>query len=111
MRLFLFVLILVVGCQQSSEQKKDQPISTVVEKQPSELTDSLFKTEIGWGYDILLNGKPFIHQPHIPGISGNKGFDSEGKAQKAADFIKFKIKNKIMPPSVTEIELDSIGAL
>lgn len=37
-----------------------------------------------WGYDILMDGKLFIHQPFAPGISGNRGFSTKEKAELAA---------------------------
>ncbi|MDA9121425.1 DUF4907 domain-containing protein [Flavobacteriales bacterium] len=40
-----------------------------------------------WGYDIMINGKLFVHQPFAPGISGNKGFSSKEKASSAAELV------------------------
>lgn len=65
----------------------------------------------GFGYNIFIDGKLYVHQPHIPAVSGNNGFASAGNAEKAAAFIVYKIKNNILPPSVTQHELDSVGAL
>lgn len=65
----------------------------------------------GFGYDILIDGKPYVHQPHIPAVAGNKGFATSQAANKAGEFVAYKIKNNIMPPSITEHELDSVGAL
>ena len=65
----------------------------------------------GYGYDIYIfnSPDPYIHQPHIPAVPGNTGFQTEAKARKAAEFIAYKIKNNIMPPSVTPHDLDSLG--
>jgi Domain of unknown function (DUF4907) len=65
----------------------------------------------GYGYNILIDGKPYVHQPHIPAVAGNKGFATLDAANKAGAFVAYKIKNNIMPPSITEHELDSVGAL
>lgn len=65
----------------------------------------------GFGYDIIANGKPYIHQPHIPAIAGNRGFATEAAAKKAGEFILTKIRKNIMPPSVSKEELDSLGVL
>ena len=65
----------------------------------------------GFGYDIFADGKPYIHQPHIPAIAGNRGFATEEAARKAGEFILTKIRKNIMPPSVTKEELDSLGVL
>ena len=65
----------------------------------------------GFGYDIYMYRSLYVHQPHIPAINGNRGFDTEEQAHKVAEFIVYKIKNNIMPPSVTPQELDSLGVL
>jgi hypothetical protein len=78
----------------------------------SNFTAEVIHTEgIGWGYDLYIDGKKTIHQPHIPGVAGTKGFSSKENAQKAANFVLFKLKNNIMPPSVSKEELDSLGVL
>jgi len=72
----------------------------------------IFKNDsLGFGYDIIVNGKPYVHQPNIPAVPGNRGFSTEESARKAANLVAFKIKNNIMPPSVSIKELDSIGVL
>ncbi|MDF2456563.1 MAG: hypothetical protein K0R51_2556 [Cytophagaceae bacterium] len=77
----------------------------------STFTAEVINSEIGWGYDLYIDGKKTIHQPHIPGVSGMKGFDTKEKAEKTANFVLFKLKNNIMPPSVSKEELDSLGVL
>ncbi len=65
----------------------------------------------GFGYDILIYDAVYNHQPHIPAINGMRGFHTKDQARKAAELVVYKIKNNIMPPSVSPQELDSIGAL
>lgn len=74
------------------------------------VTITTFQTEIGWGYDVDVSGTK-LHQPHIPAISGNKGFKTEEDARKTAELVAHKIKNNVMPPSLTVEELDSLGVL
>jgi hypothetical protein len=64
-----------------------------------------------FGYDILLYGKPFVHQPNIPGLPGNEGFTTKKKAQTVAEFVVKKIKNNEIPPTVTVEDLNSMGVL
>lgn len=64
-----------------------------------------------FGYDILLHGKPLVHQPHIPGLPGNEGFTTKERAQKVADFVVKKIRKGEMPPTVTREDLNGMGAL
>ena len=63
----------------------------------------------GFGYDIILDGHTYVHQPTIPALPGNNGFSTEEKAKKVAELVSFKIQNNIMPPTVEVRELDSLG--
>lgn len=69
----------------------------------------VFETAKGWGYQIEQGGKPFIHQPMIPGIVGEKGFANAEQARKAGDLVVEKIRNRQLPPSLTVEELKGIG--
>ena len=107
----LLIAITIIACNNSSNQNKTAENTPSKPKLDLNLSDSTYQTEVGWGYDIKMNGKTYIHQPHIPSVGGNQGFSSQDKAQKAAAFVKYKIENNIMPPSVSPNELDSIGVL
>jgi hypothetical protein len=63
----------------------------------------------GYGYIIFINGKKTIVQPHIPGSTGNKGFDSPEKATMTAGFIVDKLRKNNWPPTISAYELDSLG--
>lgn len=65
----------------------------------------------GWGYDIYIFGSLYIHQPHIPAVPGNRGFKTEADAKKAGEWAMHKIRNNIMPPTISVQELDSLGVL
>jgi len=58
-----------------------------------------------WGYDIMMNGQLFVHQPFVPGISGNRGFSTKAKAVLAAELVIEKIGQGLMPPSLSEEEV------
>jgi hypothetical protein len=34
----------------------------------------------GWGYDVMRDGHPYIHQPYIPDIQGIHGFQTKEQA-------------------------------
>jgi len=70
---------------------------------------SVFQAEEGWGYDIYLNGERYIHQPTIPVVQGNKGFKNEKEAKQVAELVAEKIRNDIIPPTISSEELDSLG--
>ncbi len=65
----------------------------------------------GFGYDIYLNQKLYVHQPHVPAVAGSKGFSTPENAKRTGEFVAYKIRNNIMPPSVSPEELDSLGVL
>ncbi|MCO6481707.1 MAG: DUF4907 domain-containing protein [Flavobacteriales bacterium] len=61
-----------------------------------------------FGYDILGNGKLFVHQTNLPGLPGVEGCRTRDDAQRLASFVIGKIHKGQMPPSVTPAELDSL---
>ena len=86
-------------------------LGSCAEKKTEDITIHTFQTETGWGYDILIKNKVYVHQPVIPAIPGKNGFKNENDARKTAVLVSKKIAENIMPPSVTIRELDSIGVL
>ena len=53
-----------------------------------------FRTTGGWGYAILTNGKPFIHQPTIPGQPGLLGFASEAQARRVGERVVERLQQE-----------------
>lgn len=103
-----------------AEQSKPAPQPTAAYNPylDSKITVEVFKVDSietngsrGWGYDIMIDGKIYIHQPNVPAVMGNNGFSSEEQAREAGEFIVSKIMKNILPPSVTAEELDSLGLL
>ena len=120
--LFLSFLVFI-SCTSQPEQVENT--SLPIAPQPNEqnqieaipnfttqifLVDSL-NPKSGFGYNILVDGSIFIHQATIPSLPGNKAFDSKEKAELVANLVSHKLKNNIMPPSVTKAELDSLKIL
>ncbi len=65
-------------------------------------------TNSGWGYEIVVGHKTFIHQQFIPAIQGEKAFATKEDAMKTADLVVSKIvKGKL--PSITMADLSSLG--
>ncbi|GAB2569608.1 DUF4907 domain-containing protein [Spirosoma areae] len=69
----------------------------------------VFETPGGWGYDILTNDKPFIHQPTIPGQSGIVGFASPEQARRVGERVVEKIQHTQALPTLTNDELRQLG--
>jgi len=64
-----------------------------------------------FGYDILLQGRPFVHQPSIPALPGNEGFTTREGAQSVAELVVKKIRGGEIPPTVTVEELNALDVL
>jgi hypothetical protein len=112
-----FLILLIWACNPGNKQEKPaaQPDSaniksdSVMMSATGDLTYEIIPGQSGtYGYDILKNGKVYIHQPHIPGASGVEGFKAEGQARAAAELMITKLKNNIVPPTITEEELTEI---
>lgn len=74
------------------------------------LSYKCFKTEQGWGYDVLANNNIIIHQPFIPGQPGGAGFSNEQQAAGAAEFVIEKIKSGEIP-AINHQQLQRPGVL
>lgn len=61
------------------------------------LSYQCFKTNEGWGYDIMAGRKIIIHQPFMPGEPGHAGFKQEQQAASVARFVIEKIKSGQLP--------------
>ena len=112
--IILLVSFFFIKCENNDEKEilKETNATPLTEQQNPIFSTQVFNIKNKqFGYDILMNGQPYIHQPHIPAISGNNGFTSKNKAQIAGDFIIKKLNNNIMPPTITLKELDSLGVL
>jgi Domain of unknown function (DUF4907) len=57
----------------------------------------LFRASSGWGYNILVDKKIFIHQVFIPAIAGNKEFATKEEAMKTASLAIEKLKKGKLP--------------
>ena len=66
-----------------------------------------FEVENGWGYQLSLGDKVFIHQPFIPAVSGQQAFVSKAEALKTGNFVLQKMRNH-EPPAISVHELDSL---
>lgn len=62
-----------------------------------------------FGYDILLNGTPYIHQLSIPGQPGNRGCATRADAEKLATLVIQKIRAGEVPPTVNDKDLEQLG--
>lgn len=78
---------------------------------PLFMLSSLKMWEGNWGYDIYIYGKLYVHQPYIPAVNENRGFEKEEHAVRTAQLAVDKIRNNVLPLNITVQELDSLGVL
>ena len=77
------------------------------------LKATTFRVSGGWGYDIAVHGKGYIHQPFIPGIPGRKPFPDRRSARRASKTVKARLANGLAPVltqgDLLKIGIDSLG--
>jgi Domain of unknown function (DUF4907) len=128
---YLVIVLFIASCSDNSKPEKKidrEQNETKIEKKVDRLTQSnkkttqqsnstaskliakpIFDTQTGWGYDIYDGAKLLVHQPHIPAIQGNHGFESADQALVVANKVIEKIDAGIMPPSLSIEELKKLG--
>lgn len=111
---FSYTIMALIGlaCLLPSCSNQNSGSHEVNKSQPTKQATfqiKLVEYDNGWGYDIYLDEKLVIHQPHIPAMAGRKGFKTKEQANSVAELAVLKIKNGIMPPTITLQELDSLG--
>ena len=123
----VILIFLFFSCRQPSqspnEQNSIQDLSSLdsiqtdknLAQNNSNINFIIFRTDTctpdsikGWGYDIYVDDKLMIHQPHIPAVAGKLAFVNQASAQMVANLVVYKLRNNIMPPSITIEDLDSI---
>lgn len=108
------IVVIVAGLAITAcNKKKESPnpagsgtFSMIDSQTPIDL--EAFEHETGWGYKISINNEPFIYQEFIPGIEGNKPFQSKEEAQKCGELVvkKMKLGQNF---STKRAEIDSLG--
>jgi hypothetical protein len=113
----LLCILSILACHTGASPTKGGPTGQEIKPKENPYTKAEITTRIipsannTFGYDILLYGKPLVHQPNIPGIPGNEGFATQERAQTVAEFVVKKIRNNEMPPTVTIEDLNTMGVL
>lgn len=101
--------------QPSPDQANAAPVANTAPAQKiaaSAITYKIIGSESeGYGYDVFADGKMVIHQPGIPGQPGIKGFRTKADSEKVAQLVVKKLKNKEMPPTVSEEELRTLKVI
>ncbi|MEO8764263.1 MAG: DUF4907 domain-containing protein [Ginsengibacter sp.] len=61
----------------------------------------------GWGYEIMVDHKVFIHQPYIPAIAGRREFLTKEDAMKTAGMVIEKLISG-QQPAITKNDLAAL---
>lgn len=107
----LGLLVLVVLVFLNFKKQHDSQLEVKTETSPylnSNIEIKTFEVEKGWGYDITIDGALYVHQPSIPALPGENGFESEIHARAVAELMVQKIRDNILPPGVTKEEVQEI---
>lgn len=95
----MLVAAIVIGTTKKSKQQGKEWLP--IDLHAIKMTD-------GWGYEVLVDKKVFIHQDCIPAIALYKKFSSETDALLIGDKVVKKIK-KGQKPSITLGEIEESG--
>jgi Domain of unknown function (DUF4907) len=80
-------------------------------KSPKQFTAQIIPQPDGtWGYDILSEGKLLIHQPHIPALPGNRGFETTAQAERVAAAVIQKMEQGERMPTLSVAEVQTFRA-
>jgi hypothetical protein len=63
----------------------------------------------GFGYDIYVDNKLFIHQTSIPAVAGNNGFATKAEAENVAKKVIEKMQKGDALPTMSVTELKALG--
>jgi hypothetical protein len=85
----LLFIVVIIGISINTNKKSGDRMFKI--------ESQAIQTSSGWGYNILVDHKIFIHQEYIPAISGNKSFVNKEDAMKVADLAIEKIKKGKLP--------------
>ena len=117
----LFILFIFIGFPGTSisadEAAGKKKIKQEVKQQKNPYANAEITIKIipsankTFGYNVLLYGRPLVHQPNIPGLPGNEGFITKERSQKVAEFVVNKIRKNEMPPTVSIEDLNKMGVL
>jgi hypothetical protein len=90
------------SCSPSAGHRKE----THAVEQSDSIRINTFQVNNGYGYEIYLNNTKVVYQPTIPVIEGNTNFPTKELAFETALLVTSKIRNGIIPPSISSEEME-----
>jgi hypothetical protein len=64
-----------------------------------------------FGYDVYADGKLLVHQPNVPALPGNRGFDTRESAEIVARLVLRKLRSGEKLPTVSIDEMRRLNAI
>lgn len=104
--ILLAVIVTTYIVHTESPGSKETGTSAI--QQEPEINLTVYALENGWAYKVLINNSIFIDQENIPGLTGDKVFQSKSEAEKCGQLVIKKLRQRVIP-SVSKEELDSLG--
>lgn len=103
---FLFILVILFSCSRSPEKERIDRKNT-----PGSITVETFRLDSlkGWGYEIVVDKRIYIHQEYIPALAGNRVFLSREDALKTGNRVKEKLAAGKSPTLSKEEVLTLLG--
>ncbi len=95
------IIIALATVYYARHQKKDDKVFVQAET---------FQTTRGWGYNITVDGKVYIHQEFIPGLSGKQSFKTKEDALKVGRKVIEKLSSNQLP-TITTDDLKQMGII
>ena len=86
-------VVFLNSCNNSSAAQ-DQKTAEMAKEGKVPVNASVFKTDKGWGYSIIVDNKLYIRQDIIPAVEGNQGFATNADATTVDELVLNKMKNK-----------------
>ena len=101
--LFLCTILNYSACKKTEENPSQPEVTYAVKTFQADSE--------GWGYDIYASDKLFIHQQYVPVISGNQSFRNESDALRTANLVIRKLREHVIPPTLSSQEIDSLNVV
>ena len=113
---FIYLLVFLTACSNAKVQTPNKTKETaqvhtdsINDKPVAEFELRVIQNEDQtWGYDIAMGGRQYIHQAEMPAVGGNKGFVQEKQARQVGQLVLEKLKQGIMPPSISAEEVNKV---
>ena len=107
----LILIIFFTSCSNNNSSNNNDEVKNNTNNVDT-ITTQVFKSDDGWGYDILINNKIHIHQTMIPAVNGIFTFKTQEDALKTAAFVvELMLERNNDMPNVSIEQLDSLGVL